>query len=202
MGSLTEFEATYAQAKGDAASISWADLVPNPNMLRWLDTNLIDGTGKQALVVGCGLGDDAEELTRRGFATTAFDISPTAVRWCRRRFPHSSVGYAAADLFHVPGVWRVSFDFVLEAYTLQVLRSEIRRQAIPEIAGFVAPGGTLLLIARGRDIIDPPGEIPWPLTREELEVFRTYGLEEFTFEDFMDDENPAVRRFMITYQRK
>ena len=196
------FESIYSQAGGDAKSISWADLEPNPNMIDWLETNPVDGTGKRALVVGCGLGDDAEELARRGFTTTAFDISPTAIHWCRRRFPNSSVGYVAADLFHVPGEWQASFDFVLEAYTLQVLPLEIRRQAIPAIAGFLAPGGTLLLIARGRDSADPPGESPWPLTRKELEGFRACGLTTSAFEDFMDDENPPVRRFMVTYQSK
>ena len=28
-----------------------------------------------------GLGDDAEELVRRGFDVTAFDISDTAIQW-------------------------------------------------------------------------------------------------------------------------
>jgi hypothetical protein len=90
---------------------------------------------------------------------------------------------------------------VLEAYTLQVLPSELRQQAIPKIAACVAPGGTLLLIARGRDLHESPGDSPWPLTRAELEVFGDYQLEESAFEDYMDDENPPVRRFMVTYQR-
>lgn len=199
---MTEFESAYVRASGDAASISWADLVPNPNMIRWLETNRVDGTNRHALVIGCGLGDDAEELARRGFVTTAFDISPTAIQWCRRRFPDSEVRYVAADLFHIPGEWHATFDFVLESYTLQVLPAGIRRQAMPVIAGFVAPEGTLLLIARGRNDDDPPGKSPWPLTRQELGLFITRGLAENSFQDYMDDEVPPVRRFMVTYQRK
>ncbi len=202
MDSLTGFESAYVRASGDATSLSWADLVPNPNMIRWLETNRVEGANQRALVIGCGLGDDAEELARRGFATTAFDISPTAIQWCRRRFPDSGVRYAAADLFHIPGEWKASFDFVLESYTLQVLPAEIRRQAIPIIAGFVASGGTLLLIARSRDDDDPPGKSPWPLTREELSLFVASGLAEISFQDYMDDESPPVRRFMVMYQRK
>jgi SAM-dependent methyltransferase len=192
--SLNTFESIYVQAQGDPAAISWVDLVPNPNLVHWLEGNDIDGAVKQALVVGCGLGDDAEELARRGFVTTAFDVSPTAIRWCRRRFPKSDVKYVAADLFRIPGAWKESFDFVLESYTLQVLPEEFRRQAIPAIAALVAPGGTLLLVARGRDDDDPPGNSPWPLTREELGGFNSHG--------FMDDEVPPVRRFVITYRRK
>jgi SAM-dependent methyltransferase len=200
--SLNEFESVYVQAQSDPAAISWADLVPNPNLVRWLDGNDVDGAVKQALVVGCGLGDDAEELARRGFETTAFDVSPTAIRWCRRRFPKSDVKYVAADLFRIPRAWGKSFDFVLESYTLQVLPEGLRRQAIPAIAALLAPGGTLLLVARGRDGDDPPGNSPWPLTREELGGFTSLGLVEQSFQDFMDDEVPPVRRFVITYRRK
>ncbi len=199
---MNTFESMYVQAQGDPAAISWADLVPNPNLVRWLEGNNIDGAVKQALVVGCGLGDDAEELAQRGFATTAFDVSSTAIRWCRRRFPTSDVKYVAADLFRIPGAWKEFFDFVLESYTLQVLPVDLRPQAMTAIAALVAPGGTLLLVARGRDDDDPPGNSPWPLTREELGGFNSHGLVEQAFQDFMDDESPPVRRFVITYRRK
>src|SRR5687768_9193611 len=76
-------EALYAGALDDVSAIPWADLRPNPNVVGWLDARGGPG-GRKALVVGCGLGDDAEELARRGFEVTAFDIAPTAVRWCGR----------------------------------------------------------------------------------------------------------------------
>lgn len=120
------FEALYSQADDDTSIIPWADLKPNPNLIAWLNRRLLQPSGKTALVIGCGLGDDAEELFRRGFDTTAFDISPTAISWCRRRFPKSSVCYAVADLFRPPDEWAKEFDFVLESYTLQVLPSCLR----------------------------------------------------------------------------
>lgn len=50
-------------------------------------TWLSSGTGmqsrrmrRQPLVVGCGLGDDAEQLAAWGLKTTAFDISQSAIR--------------------------------------------------------------------------------------------------------------------------
>jgi hypothetical protein len=72
-----------AEAEGD---IPWADLAPNPSLVEWLDTHAVSG---RALKVGAGLGDDAEELARRGLAVTAFDVAPTAVESARRRFPES-----------------------------------------------------------------------------------------------------------------
>jgi 2-polyprenyl-3-methyl-5-hydroxy-6-metoxy-1,4-benzoquinol methylase len=48
--------------------------------------------------VGCGLGADAEYLASLGFDTVGFDISETAIRLARERFPGSAVRYVSADL--------------------------------------------------------------------------------------------------------
>jgi SAM-dependent methyltransferase len=196
------FEALYAHAAGDAAIIPWADLMPNPNVISWLDHHQVAGAGRTALKIGCGLGDDAEELARRGFRTPAFDISASAIAWGRRRFPKSPVAYVVADLFRAPSAWRGAFDFVLESYTLQVLSSHLRREALSHIAAFVAPGGTLLVVSRGREPDDPQGDMPWPLTKEELTDFLRCGLREVSFEDYLDDEEPSVRRFRVAYRRE
>jgi len=161
----------------------------------------VNGAGCRALKIGCGLGDDAEELARRGFEVTAFDVSKTAVEWCKKRFPESTVEYVVADLLKPPADWARAFDFVQESYTLQVLPADVREGAIKKIARFVAPGGSLLIVARGREAGDPPGTMPWPITREELGGFVRAGLEELSFEDFVDDETPPVRRLPAVYHR-
>ena len=194
------FEVLYATAAGDSSIIPWADLTPNPNLVAWLESQEPIGPGRTALKVGCGLGDDAEELSRRGFETTAFDIAPTAISWCHRRFPGSSVRYVEADLLEPPGDWARGFDLVVESYTLQVLPSGLRGDAMRRVAGFVAPGGTLLVIARGRDPFEPEGAMPWPLARQEFSVFEEAGLTMIEFEDYLDDENPPVRRFRVDYE--
>jgi SAM-dependent methyltransferase len=195
------FEALYATAEGDSSIIPWADLSPNPNLVSWLEDRSLTGSERTALKIGCGLGDDAEELSRRGFDTTAFDISPTAISWCLRRFPGSSVRYAVADLLQPPEGWANAFDFVLESYTLQVLPSRLREEAACRVADFVAPNGTLLVIARGREPGEEEGTMPWPLTRPEMEVFKKAGLAELRFEDYLDNEHPPVRRFRAAYGR-
>jgi hypothetical protein len=43
--------------------------------------------------------------------------------------------------------------------------------------------------------------MPWPLVREELKEFEAYGLREFLFEEYMDKEDPPVRRFRAEYRR-
>ena len=195
------FEALYAEAEDDAERIPWADLVPNPHLVGWLGERSSRGEGQGALVVGCGLGDDAELLAARGFEVTAFDISTEAINWCKRRFPDSKVDYVAADLFEPPAEWRGAFHLVVEANTLQVLPSEMRPAAISAMVNCVTRGGSLLVIARGREPNDDPGSMPWPLTRGDLEPFTQSGMKLISFEDFLDRENPPVRRFRIQYYK-
>jgi SAM-dependent methyltransferase len=194
------FEDLYSRAGEDTAIIPWVDLTPNPNLVEWLDRQT--SVSALALKIGCGLGDDAEELAQRGFETTAFDISPSAIGRSRTRFPNSPVSYIVADLFSAPSEWCGRFDMVLESYTLQVLPHDLRDRAVEAISSFVAPGGTLLVIARGRERDEPEGKMPWHLTREELALFQTPELSEKSFEDYMDNEEPPVRRFRATYCRR
>ncbi|MFC1876871.1 class I SAM-dependent methyltransferase [Thermodesulfobacteriota bacterium] len=196
---LDWFEDLYSRAADDTSIIPWADLTPNPNLMEWLNQYQSVCSGP-ALKVGSGLGDDAEELARRGFDTTAFDISASAVAQSRARFPKSPVSYVVADLFSAPSDWRGNFSFVLESYTLQVLPPDLRAKAIRCIASFVAPGGTLLVVARGREPSEHEGKMPWPLTKDELSLFKTEGIKEVSFEDYMDSEDPPVRRFRATYR--
>jgi ubiquinone/menaquinone biosynthesis C-methylase UbiE len=195
------FEDLYSRAGKDTSIIPWADLEPNPNLIDWLNQQGAPGSGR-AIKIGSGLGDDAEELARRGFETTAFDISKSAIWWSRRRFPQSSVSYIVADLFSAPIEWNATFDLVVESYTLQVLPPNLRADAVRCIASFVVPGGSLLVIARGREPGEPEGKMPWPLTRDELSLFEAQGLREVSFEDYMDREVPPVRRFRVAYRRE
>lgn len=193
------FEQLYQEAEEGKSSIPWADLQSNSNLTGFWNQYSIPTFGKKALNVGCGLGDDAEQLAAWGFEVTAFDISPTAIRACKQRFPGSEVNYVTADLLSPPHQWRNRFDFVLESYTLQVLPSHLRDRAIEGIASFVRDGGHLLLIARRRNDQDADGQIPWPLTRRELEKVTDSGLRELSFEDYFDREVPPVRRFRCLY---
>lgn len=90
---------------------------------------------------------------------------------------------------------------MLEAYTLQVLPPDIRAEAVRRIAAFVAGGGTLLVVARGREPGQSGGTMPWPLTVAEVSLFKAEGLAEVSFEDYLDREDPPVRRLRATYRR-
>lgn len=195
------FQPLYERAGGDPSVIPWADLSPNPHLVAWLDRNAIQGSQRNAVVIGCGLGDDAEELARRGFAVTAFDLAPAAIQWAKRRFTASQVMYHAQDLLNLPAGWHHRFDFVFEAYTVQSMPHSHRQAMLRAVASLVAPGGELLLICRGRVESDDPGNLPWPLTRNELSILEDAGLVMRDFEDFIDHRKEPTRRFRATFHR-
>jgi SAM-dependent methyltransferase len=197
------FEPLYQEGEAGKSTVPWANLRPNPFLLDFWKTHPLPTAEKTALTIGSGLGDDAEQLATWGFRTTAFDISETAIRASRKRFPATTVKYFSANLLEPPSAWRRTFDFVFEANTLQVLPAALRPRAIENIAGFLRPGGLLLVIARGREPSDPEGQMPWPVTRAELSAFTAAGLEQISFEDLLDFEDPSepgVRRFRALYQ--
>jgi len=165
------FERLYAAAEAGDAEVPWDRGGPNPFLEQWVRERGLDGAGRRALVIGTALGDDAELLAGRGYAVTAFDVSPTAVEGARRRFPGSSVDYHVADLLDLPSGWAGAFDLVAECITVQALPVTLRSQAIGAIASTVAPGGILVVVSGIWDGDGPRDGPPWPLTRSELDRF-------------------------------
>ncbi len=179
---LRTFEEIYIQAGQDFTAIPWAALAPHPALVTWLDQQP-QPAGDRALIIGCGLGDDAEEAARRGYRVTAFDLSPTATGHCRDRFPGSAVDYQVADLCQLPASWAATFGLVVEIRTLQSLPLPQRAEAIAAMTVPVRPGGRVFVhcLARGDD--EAPVSRPWPVSHRELGGFTAAGLHETGFAD-------------------
>jgi SAM-dependent methyltransferase len=166
------FEDLYAEAEAGTASVPWDIPHPQPHLVDWASG--VDGTGRRALVVGCGYGRDSEFLASLGFEVTAFDISPTAIAAVQARYPQSAVSYVVADLFDTPAEWHRAFDLVVENMTVQALPVDLHARAIDRVASLV--GSTLLVLAVAREegsVADGP---PWPLMPSEILAFETDGL--------------------------
>jgi SAM-dependent methyltransferase len=165
------FEAMYAGAEAGGSPPPWDHGAPRPQLVEWVETHGLAGGGREALVVGCGYGADAEYVAGLGFGTTAFDFAPTAVAAARRKHPASEVTYLVADVLQLPPEWQRRFDLVVESLTVQSMPPEQHSLAARRIAALVAPGGTLLVLATTRDEGSDVQGPPWPLTRSELEEF-------------------------------
>ncbi|NES05827.1 MAG: class I SAM-dependent methyltransferase [Okeania sp. SIO2F4] len=194
------FDVLYSEAEGDAAQIPWARLTTHPYLQEWLDFSQPQGEGRTALVIGCGLGDDAEGLAKLGFQVTAFDISTKAIAWCQERFPDSSVNYLVADLLALDSEWHRKFDLVIESRTIQALPVEMRSQVINCIAPLVANRGTLVVITRIRDNDSVPDGPPWPLSEKELAEFIELGLQEVRRDIFLSEAGEkTIKQVRIEY---
>lgn len=174
------FERLYAAARKGETAVPWHQGEPHRALADWTSAHGVTGHGLCALVVGCGLGEDAEFLAELGYDTTAFDISATAVESARHRTPDSFVRYVVADLLSAPPLWTRAFDLVLESHTVQALPEPPRARAIAAVGNLVTTGGTLLVLASARSEGRPPVRRsqgpPWPLARAEVEAFATEGL--------------------------
>jgi SAM-dependent methyltransferase len=169
------FEIIYAQAGDDLSEIPWATLGPMPALVAFLDRQPRTKS-QSALVVACGLGDDAEEVSRRGYLVTAFDLVPAAIAHCQARFPRSAVDYRVADVLRLPAQWQQAFGLVVEIRTLQSLPLTDRPAIAASIAGTVAPGGRVFVHGLARDDSEAPGRRPWPLSPQDLTAFTSAGL--------------------------
>jgi SAM-dependent methyltransferase len=165
------FEAIYAGAETGGAKPPWDYGAPRPQLVEWAEARDLTGGGREALVVGCGYGSDAELLARLGFRTTAFDFAPTAIAAARQKHPASEVNYLVADVLDLPSEWQHRFELVVESLTVQSMPPEQHSAAAQNIAVLVAPAGTLLVLATARDERSDVKGPPWPLTRAELEEF-------------------------------
>ncbi len=195
------FETLYAEANRDWNQVPWAKNTAHPYLQDWLETYPPQAKGNSALVIGCGLGDDAETLANIGYQVTAFDIAPTAIAWCKQRFPESSVTYLVADLFDLEAAWQYRFDLVYECRNLQALPLNVRSQAIRAIAPLVAENGTLLIITRCGDNNTVPEGPPWPLSDGELSQFEELGLKEIRRDSFLEGDEIIVKQLRIEYRR-
>ena len=171
------FEPLYVAADGNAAGIPWASEGAHPALKSWVSerpiASLFQLPGATALVVGCGLGDDAEAIAQLGFQVTAFDVSPRAVDWCCERFPESQVNYCVADLLDLEVESLGQFDLVFECRTVQALPLSVRDRAIDAVVSTVVAGGRLVVVTYTRSTEVPPDGPPWPLSPGELGRFAT-----------------------------
>ena len=195
------FEQVYAAAAAGRTEVPWDRGAPSRYLTQWAAERAVRGQGRSAVVVGCGLGDDAEFIAGLGFQTTAFDISPTAIATAHRRFPGSAVRYQTADLLNWPKAWHQAFDLVVESMTLQALPDPPRGDAIVGLGGLVAPRGTLIVIARATAPGPPVHGPPWALTRAEIDAVAGSGLEPVRIEDLTDPEMPWPRRWRAEFRR-
>ncbi|TCC30384.1 class I SAM-dependent methyltransferase [Kribbella sindirgiensis] len=198
------FENLYAAAAEGAAVVPWDRGTAHQLLLEWVEESSPDGADKTALIVGAGTGWDAELIADRGYDTTAFDISPTAIDTAHHNHPDSKAHYRVADLLAPPAEWQHAFDLVVEIFTVQALPIALQPDAVKHVTEFVAPGGTLLVIAAARPDDQPDADIqgpPWPLTRATIQSFATADVRLIQLTQSPSPADATVLRWRAEYLR-
>ena len=94
------FERLYSAAAAGQADVPWDRRAPSPLLVQWATERgfsaALDRSAQAALVVGCGLGDDAEFISSLGFRTVACDISVSAIQARDMPLLQGSVLFATA----------------------------------------------------------------------------------------------------------
>jgi SAM-dependent methyltransferase len=186
------FDPLYEAAGRNMGNVPWANEAPCPLVPGFLADRTTTGS---AVVVGCGLGDDAEAVAAAGYRTVAFDVSQHAVEWCRDRFPNSAVEYQVTDLLNLPKEMIGRFDLVVEVRTIQSLPPSLRTEAIDGTAALVAPGGCAFVVALARPEGTVPSGPPWALSASEINRFEEAGLE-------VDVDSSADGHFVLELIRR
>jgi len=175
------FDGLYVAAGGRGEPLPWdRGGAPQQLLADWAaDRGLRGpgGAGKRAVVVGCGLGGDAEFLARLGFAVVGFDFSAPAIEAARALNPTSTVDYEVADLLALPPGWLAGFDLVVESLTVQSLPRSIRPPVVAAVRSLAAPGGTVLVISSQQGVRAETEIGPWPLSRADVDSFAGDGFE-------------------------
>ncbi|WP_083230012.1 class I SAM-dependent methyltransferase [Curtobacterium sp. UCD-KPL2560] len=136
--------------------------------------------GGTALDLGCGEGGDVVWLAGRGWHATGVDLSPTAVARAAAAAATAGVAdrtaFAAADLATWVPPAGERYDLVtasfLQSWPVEIPRAAILRRA----AGFVAPGGHVLVTAHAapphRDLPEEMRSYRFPTPEEDLAALR------------------------------
>ncbi len=162
------FEEIWSAGVRGELDMPWDRRDPNPLVA----TRVGPGAGRRAVVVGAGLGADAEFLAAQGYRTAAFDIAESAVLAARQRYPRSRVEYRVANLLDLPPDLVSAFDLVVEVYTVQALPQSVRSAAVAGIRRLLAPGGTAVVVQMVREASEQVSlHPPWLLDRQEMESF-------------------------------
>ena len=192
------FETMYQSADRDRQRLGWTKPGPAPILTAWLEKE--PRPPGRAMVVACGVGDDAEHLASLGWDVSAFDISPTAIEWAQERTPDTTVDYRVADLFALPEEWRRAFDLVVEVFTIQSIHPNETARAISSVAELVSDGGTLLVYTLTSSDLDRRNGPPWPVDPVALEGFTQAGLVVAQREDGTTPY-PTVASLEVEYRR-
>ncbi|MGW5669266.1 class I SAM-dependent methyltransferase [Micromonospora sp. NPDC003776] len=143
-----EYDVLYRDT-ADSGGPPWAIGGPQPALAALLDDGM---RGPKVLDVGCGTGDLALALARRGYAVTAVDISPVAIGMARAKAAAEglTVHFEAQDATAL-SLPSAPFDSVFDSGLLHSLHRRGDGGGVEDylrlLPGLAAPDATVFVLA-------------------------------------------------------
>ena len=156
-----EFFERYA--RGD---LPWQIDRPQPEVLRLIEEKKFESP---ILDLGCGSGDNAIELARRGYRVLGMDLVPEALRRAREKAAKAGLmqppEFLEGDALRLQGSG-VEAETVLDCALFHVFEDEERPRYVNGLEEVLSPGGRLHILSFSELETREPG--PRRLTRESI----------------------------------
>lgn len=122
---------------------------PQPELSRAFDELAVAGS---VLDLGCGTGEHALELARRGCEAWGLDSTPAAIEQARAKAAERGLPatFVVGDALALAEIGR-TFDWVLDCGLFHVIDDDERRRYVAGLAHVLGPGGRHLMLGFGRD---------------------------------------------------
>lgn len=146
----------------------WDIGAPQPDLMHLIDTF---PPTDPLLDVGCGTGDLAIGLARRGWSVIGVDFADLAIETARARSSALSPEEHARVTFHVgdalrPSAWSGRIGAVIDSGFYHLFDDATRRAFVGELARSLPPGGRYYML--GFAVSLPAPDVPREVTAEEV----------------------------------
>ena len=185
--------------KGD---LPWQIDRPQPEVIRLIEE---DQFASPILDLGCGAGDNAIELARRGYRVLGMDVVPEALRRARAKAEKAGLAqppeFLLGDALHLADSG-LEAETVLDCALFHVFEDEERPAYVRGLESVLSPGGRLHILCFSELETRQPG--PRRLSRESIEGAFGEGwkLEEAVRCRYWDTVRPdGAHAWRVTYRK-